>query len=109
MGLFTLAAGLLKNVVPIIGDMASSAFGDILGDDNAEKAYGQSKEASALQFEREYGAYKTRYQDTMADMEKAGLNPILAASGGFNVGSGPKASTAQAFQSQPVTTQPRGS
>lgn len=36
---------------------------------------------------RERNAYRNRYQWTMADMRDAGLNPILAASGGFNVGS----------------------
>ena len=34
---------------------------------------------------REKEAYQNRYRWTMDDMRKAGLNPILAASGGFNV------------------------
>ncbi len=65
---------------------------------NAEDAFRMSEAASAKAFERSYGAYKSRYQDTMADMKKAGLNPILAAgSGGFNVGSAPQMKPAQAF------------
>lgn len=43
-------------------------------------------------------AYRNRYQWTTEDMRKAGLNPILAASGGFNVGSGPTIAPAQSFQ-----------
>lgn len=50
-----------------------------------------SKPNSARAFDASYDVYKTRYQDTMADMRAAGLNPILAAgSGGFNVGSPPE-------------------
>ena len=33
--------------------------------------------------------YKKRYQVTTEDMRKAGLNPILAATGGFSVGNAP--------------------
>lgn len=47
-------------------------------------------------WDRTHSAYQHRYQDTMADMRAAGLNPILAAgSGGFNVGQGPVAPMAQ--------------
>ena len=63
---------------------------------NAEAANKTAKEASALAWERSYGAYKSRYQDSMADMKQAGLNPILAA-GGIS-GSPPQASSAQSFQ-----------
>ncbi len=44
---------------------------------------------SARAFSSSMGAYKTRYQNTTADMRAAGLNPVLAASGGFNVGNAP--------------------
>ncbi len=71
-----------------------------IGQPQADRAYGQSKESSAKAWKRSYGAYKRRYQDTSRDMKKAGLNPILAASGGFNVGSGTQAVSAQAFKAQ---------
>lgn len=61
---------------------------------HATTAYQRSKEEAINQFNRESSAYRQRYQWTMDDMKKAGLNPILAASGGFNVGSGPDASMA---------------
>lgn len=79
-------------------DLGSSWLGNkLIGQPNADEAYAQSKEASAKAFDRSYGAYKKRYQDTMADMEKAGLNPILAASQGFNVGGQPEMTAAKSF------------
>jgi len=69
-------------------------------DRKAKDAWEREKSASAMQFERSYGAYKTRYQDTMADMRQAGLNPILAASGGFNVGQSVQAQKASAPMAQ---------
>ena len=77
-----------------------SAFDHFLGQKRADDANEAARQASALQWKREYGAYKTRYQDTMADMRSAGLNPILAAGSGFNVGSGPSASMPQTYMSQ---------
>lgn len=44
---------------------------------------------SAKQYRRMMRDYKKRYQYTTADMRKAGLNPILAATGGFSVGQTP--------------------
>lgn len=108
MGFFSdLAKGFSKAVTGIPGaiiggaiDVGSSFLGnELFGKKNAAEAWEQSRANSAEQFAREYGAYKTRYQDTMNDMRAAGLNPILAAgSGGFNVGSGASAQMANAFQ-----------
>jgi hypothetical protein len=49
---------------------------------SSERATDQAKGATALS----YGRYKRRYRDTVKDMRAAGLNPILAASGGFDIG-----------------------
>jgi len=89
-------------------DQPASALAWSQSKEAADTAWARSKEASALQFDREYGAYKNRYQDVAKDMAKAGLNPILAASGGFNVGSGPNAAMphvpqAQGYQPQSPT------
>lgn len=78
----------------------------------ATKAYRRSTEAAGIAYQRaameaekawnrEKTLYGERYQTTMDDMRKAGLNPILAASSGFNVGTGasshaPSISMAQA-------------
>lgn len=80
-------------------DIGSSLLGnELIGKPNAAEAYAQSENAAARAFDRSYGVYKTRYQDTMNDMKLAGLNPILAAgSGGFNVSGTPQMSTAQSF------------
>ncbi len=102
MGLWETVKGVGGSVLGGLVDVGMSWLGnEIIAKPNAERAYKDSKEASALSFERSYGAYKSRYQDTMKDMKAAGLNPILAASSGFKPSSAPQAATAQAFQAQP--------
>ena len=59
-------------------------------------AWDRAQKASAVAFDRSYDAYKRRYQDTVADMKLAGINPIMAASGGFNVGTSPNMTPATA-------------
>jgi len=105
------ALGFVKDI-PIIGDAVSSltkglggAVADLPGAlagramDNysARDAYERSKEGAAEAFERSQQAYKTRYQSTAEDMRKAGLNPILAATGGFSVGNAPQMVAPQSF------------
>lgn len=86
---------------------ASGLMGNLMENEQnrqaANTAWERSREAAATQWDREYGAYQSRYQTTAEDMRAAGLNPILAASGGFNVGgSGPSASAPQVhLQNQP--------
>lgn len=70
-----------------------------IDDKNSQEARDWSMDSSALAFERSYDAYKRRYTDTMADMRGAGLNPILAASSGFNVGTSPQMSKPDSFMS----------
>jgi hypothetical protein len=114
----------LPIVGDIAGDLlgsVGSAYGanELINKPNAELAYEQSKEAATTAWERSkegastafmrelYSAqqahkrnliaYRQRFQTTMNDMRKAGLNPILAAgSGGFNVGQTPVAPMASA-------------
>lgn len=101
-----IGSSIVKGVTSIPGaliggaiDLGSSWLGnELIGKPNADDAYAQSQQATAQAFERSYGAYKRRYQDTMADMREAGLNPILAAgSGGFQVSGQPEMSSAQSF------------
>lgn len=65
-----------------------------------QQSWDNVKSAHALSMD----AYKKRYQHTMEDMRRAGLNPILAASGGFNVGSGPTASAPTAHMANSPET-----
>lgn len=105
--------GLLSSIGKAIGSIGSAVVGgipgaiidigsnwignELIGKSNAEDAYKMSQKASAAAFERSYGVYKRRYQDTVNDMQLAGLNPILAASSGFNPGNNIQPNTAQAF------------
>lgn len=70
---------ILELAAPIIGSIGSTLLGNVLGRQN-----------SAYAFDRSQESYNTRYQQTVADMRKAGLNPILAATGGFSVGGQPQ-------------------
>jgi len=85
-----------------IVDVGAKYLGnELIGKPNSAYAYKQSEKAAKNAFDRSYGAYKTRYQDTMEDMRIAGLNPILAAgSGGFNVGNSAQMSSYSGFQPQ---------
>lgn len=90
--------------VPVVGPVVSGLFGMAAADKGAGYAQDLQDSAnlnSALQskvaYDRSMEAYKSRYQNTMADMRAAGLNPILAASGGFNVGNAPTVAPAQTF------------
>jgi len=103
MGFFDALGDLLPGgLIDFGGKWLSNEF---IGKPNAKTAWERSMEGSALAFQRSYDAYKRRYQDTTEDMRLAGLNPILAATSGFNVGSSPQMSAPQAFQPhQPLTS-----
>lgn len=100
-------------------DMAEATWGR--SQKAAADAWQRSKQAATTQFSREeksamdsykrsIDAYKNRYQMTVNDMAKAGLNPILASSGGFNVGSGVQSTPARAqMASSAMAVAPRGS
>lgn len=83
-----------------IGGLASSALDFGMGMYSANRATAASAKAARQMFQLEYDAFKRRYQDTTADMKAAGLNPILAATGGFNVSGGPSAKLPQTYQAQ---------
>lgn len=89
-----------------LGSIAGNLAGDWLGNKYinqpaANSAWAQSKEGATTQFERAKDMYKNRYQWTMKDMKKAGLNPMLAAKGGPMVGSPPTVSSAKGFMAHP--------
>ena len=105
-GAKSLASGALGSVVGGAVDLGGKYLqNELIGESNAKQSYERSEEASAKAFQRSYDAYKERYQTTMKDMHKAGLNPILASSGGFNVGNTPTSEMAKA----PMPGEPTGS
>ena len=94
--------GLTDMGLGFAGDLASGFAGQAFADSGADHAnhllrqnmdinWRRQKEAAKTSYQRDLRAYSRRYQTTAKDMKSAGLNPILAATSGFNVGSGVKA------------------
>lgn len=75
---------------PILGQLAGGIGGSAMGNQAAGSA-------SKKSWERELWGYKHRYRMMLPDMKAAGINPILAASGGFSASGAPDAQMAQAF------------
>lgn len=88
----TIGGGLIGGLPGAVLGLGSSAVNHFLGQESADNANEAAQAASAEAYKR----YQSRYQDTTADMRAAGLNPIMAASGGFNVGN--SVSAAQVHQ-----------
>lgn len=122
MGFFSDVAGGLVSSIPLVGPSISSAMGlsttpsfnldvgsiagdylkdKFIGQPQANSAYAMSKEAADVQYQRTKDLYSKRYQLTMADMKKAGLNPLLAAKG--ITGSMPSISSASSYMAPPVS------
>lgn len=86
MGLLdSLATGVIGAVTDLPGTLISTGLNAF----NAFTANERSKENAQEAFNRSQEAYGSRYQTTVNDMRKAGINPIMAATGGFNVSGQP--------------------
>jgi len=82
--------------------MGSQLFGNVLNQSNAQDAFENSQNASRESAAWNAEQYAKRYQTTAKDMRAAGINPIMAASGGFSTGNAPTMASAQSFQAAPV-------
>lgn len=99
VGKFFTGNSLGKTIAGVGTNLASNYLqNQFIGQPNADRAYEQSYAGSAEAFARSQQAYKTRYQNTVQDMIKAGINPIMAASSGFNVGNAPQMHAPQSFK-----------
>lgn len=90
----------LPAVIGAAGAIAGGLLAGKQSESAQETAWENSRAGSLEAFEREQSAYRTRYQTTMNDMRRAGLNPVLAAHGGFNVGTGVQGFNPQSFMAK---------
>lgn len=110
MALWTALAGLLGKAGSWLGSSgsASSVLGSGLsGAFNMFSANDQQESSSHLmekQGKINAFLYQNRYQWMVDDMIKAGLNPILAASGGFSAGSSPSVGLPMSAQAAPFNS-----
>lgn len=86
--------------IPAIASAAGAIGSALLNKKSADDANQNAKQMADTAWDRTKEGYKNRYQYTTADMKKAGLNPILAASSGFNVGNSPQATPASTHMAQ---------
>jgi len=88
--------GFFDSVIDVLKGGASSLdsgfIGDDFGDSNAKDQCERNQQLMNQQGAINENMFRNRYRWTTEDMKAAGLNPILAASGGFSVGSGPSVS-----------------
>jgi len=88
--------GFFDGLLDVLKGGASSALtgliGDYFGDNNATDQFNRNQQLMTQQSAINENMYRHRYYWTAQDMMNAGLNPILAATGGFSVGSGPSVS-----------------
>ena len=81
----------ISSAFQMVPQAVMDVFGRQMDESSARAAREWQGEQAGIAFERSMEAYRQRYQNTTADMRAAGLNPILAASGGFSVGNSPAA------------------
>lgn len=102
--MFGIDDALLGAIIPSVIGLGGSLAGNIFNQSNARQATEASREGARDSVEWSKEQYAARYQTTAQDMKQAGLNPVLAASGGFSVGSSPTMASPQAFQAAPIET-----
>lgn len=76
-------------------NLASTTYAMNKSAEMADHAMDRSEDAATTAYDRSVDLYGKRYQMTMKDMEAAGLNPILAATGGISVGPSPQMASPQ--------------
>lgn len=99
-----IAAAATKALPAIMGSAATAGISHLLGQSSASTQSQRAHDAMIAQNVVNQSNYRNRYQWTVEDMKLAGLNPILAASGGFSVGNAPSVSLpSPAFGGMPST------
>lgn len=77
-------------IIAAAAALGSTALSGVMGQRQAEAQEEAANRGMDRQAVINEDMYRHRYRWTMDDMKAAGLNPIMAASSGFNVGSGPE-------------------
>jgi hypothetical protein len=93
---------ILDGWLPALIGAAAAVGGSALAASSNESIAADANSAAALAndkaWKRQKRMMKNKYQWMKTDLKRAGLNPILAASGGFSAGSVPQAPQQQVFQ-----------
>jgi hypothetical protein len=79
----------IGNIIDAAASHINLAAGAWFNSQEADDAQDFERKEAVANRQWQEEMYNKRYRRTMTDMRKAGLNPILAATGGFDVGSVP--------------------
>ena len=83
MGMLSTVGSVVGSYWGPVGSAVGSAAGAALDSSMDQEAANQYNSAEAVSaYRRQREARQTAYQDTMADLHKAGLNPMLAVNNG---------------------------
>lgn len=100
--MFGIDDALMAAAIPSVIGLGGSLMGNLFNQSNAKSATESSREGAREAAAFNEQQYSQRYQTTAKDMRAAGINPIMAATGGFSVGPSPTMQNPQAFQPAPV-------
>ena len=97
------AAEIAPSIIGAAGSLGSTLLGGSMNSASSAEAFRRSEQAASTAWQRQMWLAQHKHQMETWDLRRAGLNPILAASGGFSPGS-TSAPMAQVQQTHPFPT-----